>query len=149
MHDKRVEASLKNYNLVSSIRHIMRNIVLIVFLGIARAQECFVSKNCITSSSRINVTRPNDVWKCLADCKNQNGCKWFTYDPDPDWCALMTDCQQPADYQCRACASGEVTCEEYHCGITGLCLVLFTRAFRTRPFRRTRTRTQTEVRNSD
>jgi hypothetical protein len=102
----------------------MKNLVLIVFvLGIARSQVCFFTQNCITSESRINVTRPNDALECLADCKKQNGCKWWTYDPDPDWCALMKDCHQPPDYQCRACTSGEVTCEQYRCGITGLCLV--------------------------
>jgi hypothetical protein len=101
----------------------MIKLLLIVFLGIARAEVCHIPTNCITSSSLINVTRPHDYWECLANCKQQNGCKWFTYDPDPDWCALLSECKHPADYGCRACTSGEVTCEEYYCGIPGLCKV--------------------------
>jgi hypothetical protein len=104
----------------------MRNLFLIVVLGMARAEECFVSKNCNTNSSTtIDVTRPNDAFECLEDCKKQIGCKWWTWNDWADWCVLLEDCIQP--FQCGAsCTSGQVTCEEYFCGITGLCLVFKT-----------------------
>jgi hypothetical protein len=107
----------------------MRKLFLIFVLGMARAEECFVVKNCITSSSLIKTTRPDDALGCLRDCQQQIGCTWWTRDDWIDICALLTDCQQPPDNPCGDCITGQVTCDKFICGITGLCQVFLIAIF--------------------
>jgi hypothetical protein len=100
----------------------MRSLIfLIICLGIVRAQECFVTGQC-TNSTLIAVTHPANSRACLADCKNQTECNWFTYNADTELCALLDGCQS-LNQECQHCVSGEVTCETAHCNIEGICLV--------------------------
>jgi hypothetical protein len=95
--------------------------LILTFLGLTMAQDCFVPGGCV-NSSLVAVSHPRDSQACLEDCQNQDGCNWFTYSEQLNFCELFNDCKS-LDQDCTDCVSGEVSCSVYQCNIEGICLV--------------------------
>ena len=87
---------------------------------------CFEAGECIYSHL-IEITRAYSAERCLKDCKNTYGCKWFTYKKhDGDVCELFSSCEYFSTDDCDSCISGEVSCNTFECdynGVSGRCEV--------------------------
>ena len=80
-------------------------------------------------TSVIETISANSRDRCLDQCKNEDNCRWFTFDSLAGNCTLYQgSCGNVT--QCEACVSGqkecdfsqvEITCPQgYHCSVGGL-----------------------------
>ena len=87
---------------------------------------CYEIGECLFTNL-IDVTYVNTTVQCLEDCKNTEGCQWFTYKFPAyrqPFCELFTlSCVWSND--CTNCTIGHVTCPEQQCNILGRCKVTF------------------------
>ena len=87
---------------------------------------CYENGECL-NSNLIDVTYVNTTVQCLEDCKNTEGCQWFTYKFPPyrqPFCEHFESCNVWST-DCTNCTVGHVTCPEQECNILGRCKVTF------------------------
>lgn len=61
--------------------------------------------------------------KCLHHCQATTGCEWFTFYPETETCAVVSNCLRlNVTSYCPDCVSGEEQCPEVVCGKQGRCL---------------------------
>ncbi len=87
---------------VSYIRNLFYNI---------SAAVCFVQGECIGNT--FFLTEAEDLEECLQDCKDNLGCRWFTFHSfktPKSMCILYYDCPT-LDMTCDTCISGERRCQ--------------------------------------
>ena len=70
--------------------------------------ECDVLGQCLAVPVGTNVESNQD--DCLQDCKDLDGCEWYTFDTSSGVCLLFADCPN-IDESCGTCISGEDDCE--------------------------------------
>ena len=85
---------------------------------------CYELGECL-NSNLIDVTLVNTTAQCLEDCKNTEGCQWFTYKYPvyrQAFCEHFETCNLWSD-NCDNCTVGHVTCPEQQCNSLGRCKV--------------------------
>ena len=97
-------------------------LVLIIFSG-STAIECGQNGQCLDSDV-IGVTYPDDALSCLRDCKAQENCLFFTFNPEiGNLCELLASCGTFDLEGCPSCTSGPVSCPDALCSVQGFCQV--------------------------
>ena len=101
---------------------------LIFFLlnfGFSMAQDnnpigCFISGEC-TRSEYEDVTISENPDECLEFCGATPNCNYFTHYQDSSACFAFVDCAELTSSSCTDCISGDVTCTEQPCFLSGRC----------------------------
>ncbi len=86
------------------------------------AETCNADGQCINSTLLKILTASNST-ECLDDCKDYDGCNWFSYQPQGKLCELFANCNEISVDDCLDCVTGEVTCDDLQCNIPGQCQV--------------------------
>ena len=96
--------------------------IILVFIKSSFALTCFEKGECL-NSYLLDVAETESPQQCLVQCKQTQGCNWFTLNPFFNHCELFSDCLTFSEASCPECISGEVGCSAYNCNIPGRCQV--------------------------
>ncbi len=69
--------------------------------------KCWITGKCQGDPYSTNSTQTSE--ECLELCKEDESCKWFTFDPHKQSCNLFTDCSNLLG--CDDCISGNSKCD--------------------------------------
>ncbi len=83
---------------------------------------CEASGQCLNSILLAGELRKNAT-ECLKSCKEYNGCKWYSYQPQVELCELFANCNEISETDCPDCVTGEVDCDIFKCNVIGQCQV--------------------------
>ena len=84
---------------------------------------CYEKGECLYSNL-LEVTYASSAQNCLKDCRDFNGCKWFTYKQNHQLCELFESCEYLTGNECgEDCITGQVSCPDEQCGLNGRCQV--------------------------
>ena len=96
-------------------------VVLTISTG-STALECGQLGQCLDATV-IGVTYPDSAISCLQDCKGQENCLFYTFQPEiNNLCELLSSCETFDTEGCSSCTSGSVSCPaDVICSVQGLC----------------------------
>ena len=100
-------------------------VLFIYFVTLVSAQNCRISGECVDSDV-VTEFYTDSAKECLRACKNTTNCTWYTFVNSVDFCFLFTECNEIRYDTCFDCISGEVTCPDTDCDLTGICEVIKT-----------------------
>ena len=64
-----------------------------------------------TQGVPLNETHAATEEECLADCKVEPGCQWYTWSSVTSGCDLMDNCDDFDSTACPGCVVGQKECE--------------------------------------
>ena len=101
-------------------------VLLFLLFGVATALQCDIPGEC--SGEFLGIVSANSSTECLTACKGNNllnvvdacryimqkmfadtqGCMWYIFVPDSDFCSLMKTCTDIDEENCANCISGKM-----------------------------------------
>ena len=99
--------------------------ILSIFVKTGQGLKCFVQGECLNSQFIKGASVADDKG-CLAFCQGevqQQGCEWWTYDANLNYCSTFSNCDQLSVETCETCVSGENECSGLTCFVPGQCQV--------------------------
>ncbi len=84
--------------------------------------QCSIPGQCV-DSDLIQSEIDDDKYACHNECKNNEACKWFTFNAKVNFCELFETCNDITEESCEDCVTSQKDCDVYQCGLQGSCQV--------------------------
>ena len=95
---------------------------ILLFVTVVTANQCRINGECVDSDVVTEFYADNSK-ECLRACKNTTNYQWYTYVNSANFCFIFSNCNEIRNDTCFDCISGEVTCPDTDCDLTGICEV--------------------------